>query len=65
MTTLRFLIVIACCMMQICLMAQERKHIVQSGEDFVSIAEKYGITVDDDATGIRNGGLGSTTGKNV
>ena len=43
MTTLRFLIVIACCMLQICLMAQERKHIVQSGEDFVSIAEKYGI----------------------
>ena len=30
-------------MLQICLMAQERKHIVQSGEDFVSIAEKYGI----------------------
>lgn len=47
MTTLRFLIVIACCMLQICLMAQERKHIVQSGEDFVSIAEKYGITVDE------------------
>ena len=38
---------------------------VKQGEGFMQgIFLEYGITVDDDADGIRNGGFGSTTGKN-
>ena len=37
---------------------------VQAGTGFAQgIFLEYGITVDDDATAIRNGGFGSTTGK--
>ena len=37
---------------------------VQAGTGFVQgIFLEYGITVDDDATAVRNGGFGSTTGK--
>lgn len=37
---------------------------VQAGTGFMQgIFVEYGITVDDDATGVRNGGLGSTTEK--
>ena len=37
---------------------------LKAGEGFMQgIFLEYGITVDDDATEIRNGGLGSTTGK--
>ena len=39
---------------------------VAAGTGFAQgIFLEYGITVDDDATGIRNGGLGSTTEKNA
>lgn len=35
---------------------------IQSGEGFMQgIFVEYGITVDDDASGVRNGGFGSTT----
>ena len=35
---------------------------VQAGEGFMQgIFVEYGITVDDDTEGIRNGGFGSTT----
>ena len=38
--------------------------LVQAGTGFAQgIFLEYGITVDDDATAIRNGGFGSTTGK--
>ena len=37
---------------------------VQAGTGFAQgIFLEYGITVDDDATAVRNGGFGSTTGK--
>jgi len=37
---------------------------VKSGDGFIQgIFVEYGITVDDDADGIRDGGFGSTTGK--
>ena len=37
---------------------------VQAGTGFAQgIFLEYGITVDDDATAVRNGGMGSTTGK--
>lgn len=37
---------------------------VKAGEGFAQgIFLEYGITVDDDADGVRNGGFGSTTGK--
>ena len=37
---------------------------IQAGTGFMQgIFVEYGITVDDDATGIRNGGFGSTTNK--
>ena len=37
---------------------------VQGGTGFAQgIFLEYGITVDDDATAVRNGGMGSTTGK--
>ena len=39
---------------------------VAAGTGFAQgIFLEYGITVDDDATGVRNGGLGSTTEKNA
>ena len=37
---------------------------VKCGDGFIQgIFVEYGITFDDDADGIRNGGFGSTTGK--
>lgn len=43
---------------------EEKTVKVQAGTGFMQgIFVEYGITVDDDATGIRNGGLGSTTEK--
>ena len=39
---------------------------IRAGEGFMQgIFVEYGITVDDDATGIRNGGFGSTTKSNT
>lgn len=43
---------------------ENKNIIVDSGSGFIQgIFVKYGITTDDDADGIRNGGFGSTTGK--
>lgn len=43
---------------------EEKSVRVEAGTGFAQgIFLEYGITVDDDATAIRNGGLGSTTGK--
>ena len=43
--------------------SQEGKTVeIRAGEGFMQgIFLEYGITVDDDASGIRNGGFGSTT----
>ncbi|HJA80413.1 MAG TPA: deoxyuridine 5'-triphosphate nucleotidohydrolase [Candidatus Mediterraneibacter intestinipullorum] len=39
---------------------------IRAGEGFMQgIFVEYGITVDDDATGIRNGGFGSTTAQSL
>lgn len=38
---------------------------INAGDGFMQgIFVEYGITVDDDAAGVRNGGFGSTTGRN-
>lgn len=43
---------------------ENKNIIVDSGSGFIQgIFVQYGITTDDDADGIRNGGFGSTTGK--
>ncbi len=43
---------------------QEKTLCLQAGEGFMQgIFVEYGLTEDDDADGIRNGGFGSTTGK--
>lgn len=43
---------------------ENKNVIVDAGSGFIQgIFVQYGITMDDDADGIRNGGFGSTTGK--